>query len=61
MMQTLPYKDLTIESHISLHEILDTSKEGPVGYIVEVDVEFPGELHDKFRQVPLALQTCPNS
>ena len=57
MMQALPYKDLKFDTTSSLRAILDTPDDGPVGYIIEVDFEFPVELHDKFKEYPPAPQT----
>ena len=42
---------------ISLETILNTSDEAETGYFCEVDLEFPPELHDKFKQFP----PCPES
>jgi len=48
MTQALPYKDLRFDRTSLLRKILNTSDDGPVDYIIEVDFEFPVELHDKF-------------
>ena len=61
-MQLLPYKDLQIESDISLRDILNTHDEQPVGYIVDVDSDFPIELHDKLKEfVPAPQNIAPNA
>ena len=57
MTQALPYKDLRFDRTSSLRKILNTPDDGPVGYIIEVDFEFPVELHDKFREYLPAPQT----
>ena len=57
MTQALPYNDLRFDTTSSLRAIRDTSDNGPVGYIIEVDFEFPVELHDKFNAYPPAPQT----
>ena len=43
----LPLKDFEIVEEISLDEILNTDDEGDIGYIVEVDLHYPDDLHDK--------------
>ena len=57
MTQALPYKDLRFDRTSSLRKILNTPDDGPVGYIIEVDFEFPVELHDKFLDNLPAPQT----
>lgn len=56
MTQNLPYKDIKFDT-VSLEEILKTSDDSEIGYMVEVDLEYPRELHDKFKQYP----PCPES
>ena len=48
----LPYKDLKFESSVELADILKTADDNDIGYIVEVDVHFPIELHAKFKELP---------
>ena len=57
MTQALPYKDLRFDMTSLLRKILNTSDDGPVDYITEVDFECPVELHDKFREYLPAQQT----
>ena len=47
-----PLKDMKLNTAISLREILDTPYYGPVGYTVEVSIEFPIELLGKFKRIP---------
>ena len=54
MSQLLPYKDLKF-SNISKEEVLKTSDNNEVGYILEVDLHIPRKLHDKFKEFP----PCP--
>ena len=49
MTQALPYKYLRFDTTSSLRAILDTPDNRPVVSIIEVDFEFPVELHDKFK------------
>ena len=55
MCQPLPYKDIKFDNDITLETILKTPDDSEIGYMVEVDLEFPKELHNKFKQYP----PCP--
>ena len=52
MSQRLPYKDLELIpcNEYSLYNILNTPNNCYKGYIVECDLHFPPELHDKFKE-----------
>ena len=52
MSQTLPYKNLKFDNDVPLETILDTPDDADVGYMVELDLSFPPEIHDKLRQYP---------
>ena len=41
----------------SFNDILNTPDEHGTGSILEVDLHFPVELHDKFKEFPPALET----
>ncbi|MFM7982687.1 MAG: hypothetical protein ACKPKO_25530 [Candidatus Fonsibacter sp.] len=41
----------------SLNKILKTPGDSLKGYIVEVDLEFPRHLHDKFKEFPPAPES----
>ena len=53
MSQLLPIKNF---KWISTNEvdILNVPRDGRIGYILEVDLEYPEELHDKHNLYPLA-------
>ncbi len=57
MVESLPYKDVKFDSTATLQSILETPDDAETGYFVEVDLEFPPELHDKFKQFP----PCPET
>ena len=57
MRQVLPYKGLKFNTTIDLEGILNTSDNNQIGYYVECDLEYPEELHDKFKEYP----PCPES
>ena len=54
MSQPLPYKDISFNTDISLEEILATSDDNDIGYIVECDLEYPEEIHDELKEYPPA-------
>ena len=69
MTEPLPYKDIKFETNLNsatlqtlpetcpetfLTTILETPDDSETGYFVEADLEFPQELHDKFKQFPPA-------
>ena len=45
---------LKIDNNIKVEEVLQTSDDNDVGYIVELDFEFPPEIHDKLKEYPPA-------
>ena len=49
----LPLKDFELVIDLSLDEILQTEDEWDIGFLVEVDLEYPDELHDKHADYPL--------
>jgi hypothetical protein len=55
MSKPLPYSELKFENSIDLKTILETSDENETGYFVEADLDFPPELHNKFKMYP----PCP--
>jgi len=57
MCEALPHKDIKFVENVPLKTILKTSDDADTGYMVEVDLEYPEELHEKFRQFP----PCPET
>jgi len=55
MSEPLPFKNIKFEKSIDLKTILETSDDNETGYFVEADLDFPPELHDKFKMFP----PCP--
>ena len=49
----MPLKDFELVEDVSLEEILQTKDEGDIGFLVEVDLEYPDELHNKHADYPL--------
>ena len=58
MMETLPlgdYKWVNFSNEDRLlRDIYNTPDDGPIGYILEIDLEYPRELHDLHNDFPLA-------
>jgi hypothetical protein len=57
MVQPLPHSDIKFVDDITLEKILNTPDDSEIGYMVECDIEYPEELHDKFRQFPPAPES----
>ena len=61
MVQHLPYEGLSFVSHVSLSEILQTADDARYGYIIECNLFFPPEIHDKLKELAPAPETLtPN-
>ena len=61
MVQYLTYKGLRFAKHVSLSEILQTADDSSQGYIMECDLFFPPEIHDKLQEfVPAPETLTPN-
>ncbi|GBN30477.1 hypothetical protein AVEN_138086-1 [Araneus ventricosus] len=56
MSQPLPVNNLEwrLPEEISLQHICQTTYDSATGYILEVDMEYPPELHDLYNNYPLA-------
>ena len=54
MSQYLPYDGIEINNDITIDEVLETPDDNKWGYIVECDLRFPKEIHDKLKQYPPA-------
>ena len=52
----LPLKNFVLkrEAEVDLQEILNTSNDSPVGYVLEVDLHCPDHLHELHNDFPLA-------
>ena len=54
MSQFLPYDDVKINTDITRDVILNTPDENETGYVIECDLHFPKEIHEKLKQFPPA-------
>ncbi|GFU77872.1 uncharacterized protein TNCV_1138801 [Trichonephila clavipes] len=60
MSKYLPLKDFVwSDKDLTEQDILNLSDESDVGYILEVDLEYPSDLHDKHSDFPLAPENKP--
>ncbi|GFV34834.1 uncharacterized protein TNCV_1451381 [Trichonephila clavipes] len=60
MSKYLPLKDFVwSDNNLTEQDILNLSDESDVGYILEVDLEYPSDLHDKHSDFPLAPENKP--
>ena len=50
--EMLPYKDLKFEANIFILDMLRTLDENCRGYVIEMELDSPRELHDKFKEYP---------
>lgn len=66
MQEFLPYQDFQfMEEGLctldTMHSILDTVRDrldSPIGYMIEVDMEYSPDLHELFNDLPPAPDTC---
>ncbi len=56
MSEVLPYKDVKIDN-VDIQTVLNTPDDNDIGYIVECDITFPDELHEKLKEFP----PCPET
>ena len=54
MREYLPYEVFKWLKNIDKFDIMSISNKGPIGYILEVDLEYPDELHELHNDFPLA-------
>jgi len=54
MSQLLPHDKIKISNDVDIEEVLATPDDNETGYIIECDLTFPEELHDKFKEFPPA-------
>jgi hypothetical protein len=57
MSQNLPYDEVKINNDINIKQVLETSDDNDTGYIVECNLRFPKEIHEKRKQYPPAPES----
>ncbi|XP_011698162.1 PREDICTED: uncharacterized protein LOC105456083, partial [Wasmannia auropunctata] len=55
MCQPLPYRDFQWVNDVTNFNVTDVALDSPIGYILEVDLEYPQNLHDAHTDLPF----CP--
>ena len=61
MSQYLPYKGFKSLKNIDKFDIMSISNKSPIGYISEVDLEYPYKLHELHNDFPLAPEKVAGS
>ena len=56
MSQFLPFDDVKINKEITIDDVLKTPDENETGYVIECDLHFPKEIHEKLKQFPPASE-----
>ena len=54
MSQYLPYEKFEQLENIDKFDIMSINEKNGIGYFLEVDLEYPGELHELHNDYPLA-------
>ena len=57
MSQMLPYDEIKFEKDICLEEILNKSDDNEIGYVLEVDLNYPDNIKEKTKTFPF----CPEN
>ena len=55
----LPEKTFQLVTEITLEEILQTNDNGEIGFVVEVDLEYPDAIHEKHSDFPIISDKQP--
>lgn len=55
MSEHLPYDEVRLNTEVDLEQVVNTSDDNDTGYIVECDLSFPPEIHEKLKGYP----PCP--
>ena len=59
MSRYLPYGGFKLLKNVDGFDVSSISEESPIGYILEVDLEYPEELHVLYSDYPLSSRkTC---
>jgi hypothetical protein len=57
MSQRLPMRDFGWADDVTIETVIETADDAETGYILEVDLEYPEDLHDAHSDYPLAPET----
>ena len=59
MSRYLPYGGFKLLKNVDGFDVSSISEKSPIGYILEVDLEYPEELHVLYSDYPLSFRkTC---
>ena len=56
MSEHLPYKEFNWLKNIDEFDVMSISEKSPIGYLLQVDLKYPNELHEVHNDYPLAPQ-----
>ena len=51
MTQHLPCSNIKLNNDISVDDVIKTSDDADIGYMLEVDISFPPAIHELLKQV----------
>ena len=54
MSEYLPYGGFKWLKNVDEFDVMSVSEKSPIGYFLEVDLEYPDELHELHNDFPLA-------
>ena len=54
MSEYLPYKRFKWLKNVDELDVMSINEKSPIGYLLEVDLEYPDELHELHNDYPLA-------
>ena len=57
MSEYLPYSGFKWLKNVDGFDLMSVSEKSPIGYFLEVDLEYPDELHELHNDYPLAQNT----
>ena len=58
MSEYLPYKGFKLSKNIDKSDIISINDKSPIGYILQVDLQYPDELHELHYDFTLAPEKC---
>ena len=54
MNEYLPYEEFKWLKNVDEFDVMSISEKSPIGYLLEVDLKYPDELHELHNDYPLA-------
>ena len=58
MSEYLPYCGFKLFKNVDEFDVMSISEKSPIGYFIEVDLEYPDKLHELHNDYPLAPEKC---